>query len=156
MRLVKSVHGLALFFLLLAPIGLPAVVSVGELRCEHLNNPQGIDAAQPRLSWMLESSKRDTAQSACQILVSSSEKKLAQDNGDLWNSGKVASDQSILVPYGGQPLVSREECFWKVRVWDENGKESNWSQPALWSMGVLSADDWRAKWIGLDGEDEVD
>ena len=156
MRRVKLVSSLALFFLLFARIGIHAALGVGGLRCEHLIDPSGIDATQPRLSWMLESDKRDVMQSAFQILVASSEKKLTQDEGDLWDSGKTTSDRSILVPYTGQPLISREECFWKVHVWDANGKASGWSKPARWSMGILSADDWRAKWIGLDGEDEVD
>ncbi len=145
-----------LLLLFAACTGLHAATSVGDLRCEHLDNPLGIDVTEPRLSWMLESNKRDVNQSAYQILVASSGKKLAQDNGDLWDSGKVTSDQSILVPYAGQPLVSREACFWKVRVWNAAGQESAWSKPARWSMGILSADDWHARWIGLDGEDEVD
>ena len=68
----------------------------------------------------------------------------------LWDSGKVASDQSIQVRYAGKPLVSEQECFWKVRVWDEQGKASAWSEPARWSMGLLKPSDWHAKWIGLD------
>ena len=99
-----------------------AAVTVGDLRCEHLQNPQGIDAAQPRLSWQLASGERSVQQSAYEILVASSEKKLAHDNGDLWASGKITSDDSILVPYAGQPLAARQECFWKIRVWDAHGK----------------------------------
>ena len=130
-----------------------AAVAVGELRCEHLENPQGIDVTQPRLSWMLQSSARDVKQSAYQILVASSETKLKSDTGDLWDSGKVVSSESILNTYAGKTLSSREQCFWKVRVWDENGKVSAWSRPALWTMGVLNQNDWHAKWIGVDGAD---
>ncbi|HEY5345424.1 MAG TPA: family 78 glycoside hydrolase catalytic domain, partial [Verrucomicrobiae bacterium] len=130
-----------------------AAVAVGELRCEHLQNPQGIDVAQPRLSWLLQSGERNVKQSAYEILVASSEKKLAHNNGDLWDSGKVASDESILIAYAGKTLASREECFWKVRVWDAVGKVSAWSNPALWTMGILATNDWHAKWIGLDGAD---
>jgi alpha-L-rhamnosidase len=151
MRSTKLVFALMLLPLLTACLGLHAATSVGELRCEHLENPQGIDAGQPRLSWLLESGKRDVKQSAYEILVASSRKALAAGNGDLWDSGKVASDQSVLVPYAGQALVSREECFWKVRIWDANGKASAWSDPGEWTMGILSADDWHAKWIGQDG-----
>ena len=152
MRCIKLVSGLLLFHLVATCI-LHAGTSVGELRCEHLDNPQGIDATQPRLSWMLESSKRDVKQSAYQILAASSEKQLAHDDGDLWDSGKVASDESILLPYAGKPLASREKCFWKVRVWDANGNVSGWSKPASWTMGILNADEWHAQWIGQDGTD---
>jgi len=131
-----------------------AAVTVGELRCEHLQNPQGIDAAPPRLSWQLAASERNEKQVAYQILVASSEKNLAKENGDLWDSGKVASDTSVLLPYAGKPLPSRTQCFWKVRVWDANGKVSAWSQPASWTMGILHPDDWgAAQWIGEDGAD---
>ena len=115
-----------------------AAVSVAELRCESLPNPQGIDARQPRMSWMLQSQERNQKQTAYQILVATSAAKLKEGKTDLWDSGKVVSDQSLLVRYAGQPLASRTECFWKVRVWDANGKVSAWSQPALWTMGILS------------------
>ena len=130
-----------------------AATGVAELRCENLQNPQGIDAAQPRLSWTLQSSQRDQKQAVYQILVATTESKLKEGKTDLWDSGKVASDQSILVTYAGQPLASRTECFWKVRVWDAAGKVSEWSQPALWTMGILSPADWHAQWIGQDGEE---
>ncbi len=138
--------------LLLAGFCLRAT-TVGDLRCEHLPNPQGIDAAQPRLSWMLLSGERGVRQSAYQILVASSAKALARNHGDLWDSGKVASDASVLLPYSGKALVSCEPCFWKVRVWDQSGKRSGWSQPAFWTMGILNETEWHAKWIGLDGAD---
>jgi alpha-L-rhamnosidase len=140
--------------ILLTAVRTFAAVFVGELRCEHLENPQGIDAAQPRLSWQLASDERGVKQGAYQILVASSAAKLKSGEGDLWDSGKIISDESILVAYAGQPLASREECFWKVRVWDENGKISAWSKPALWTMGVLNPADWdAAKWIGRDDAD---
>ena len=153
MRCIKLVSGLVLFHLVAACIGLHAGLSVGELRCEHLDNPQGIDTTQPRLSWILDSTEHNLKQSAYQVLVASSQDNLAHDNGDLWDSDKVESDESILV---GHPLTSREACFWKVRVWDTNGAASKWSKPALWTMGILNSNDWHAKWIGLDGEDTTD
>jgi len=126
--------------------------SVGELRCEDLHDPQGIDARQPRLSWRLDASGRDQAQTGYQILVASSPGKLAANQGDLWDSGKVLSDQSIQLEYGGKPLASRTRCFWKVRVWDQTGQVSGWSQPAQWTMGLLAPADWDgAQWIGLEG-----
>ncbi|HWD91571.1 MAG TPA: family 78 glycoside hydrolase catalytic domain [Verrucomicrobiae bacterium] len=123
--------------------------TIGNLRCEHLQNPLGIDVTMPRLSWMMNSTNRGARQTAYQILVTSSPALLAQDTGDLWNSGVIVSDQSVLVPYGGQTLISGEVCYWKVRVWNENGNYSAWSPAATWSMGLLNSMDWTAQWIGM-------
>jgi alpha-L-rhamnosidase len=127
-------------------------LKLADLRCENLENPTGIDAAQPGLSWILNSTGRGRNQAAYQILVASSRENLADDNGDLWNSGRVNSSQSVQVSYAGKPLASGALCFWKVRVWDDQGTVSEWSQPAFWTMGLLQPEDWRAKWVGLDGE----
>lgn len=127
-----------------------------DLKCEYRINPLGIDVVNPRLSWALESTERGTVQAAYQILVSSSEDALAHDKGDLWDSGKVESDQSIHIAYAGTPLTSRRRCFWKVRTWGNHGKASNWSKPASWTMGLLNASDWKAKWIGLDEGENLD
>ena len=119
-----------------------------DLRCDHAVNPLGVDSTPPRLFWKLESDTNEQAQSAYEILISSSLKKLAANRGDLWHSGKINSDESIQIAYAGQPLVSAEQVFWKIRVWDANGNPSPWSQPASWTMGVLSPADWHAQWIG--------
>jgi len=124
-----------------------AEVATKQLRCEYLNDPQGIDVASPRFSWILESTQRGEAQSAFQILVASSEKTLRQDQGDLWDTGKVISDASAQVVYQGKPLQSRQTAFWKVRAWDRNGKPGRWSSTAQWQMGLLNPSDWQAKWI---------
>jgi alpha-L-rhamnosidase len=121
---------------------------VQNLRCEMLVNPLGIEVVKPRLSWEITGEQRNIKQTAYQILVSSSRAKLQVDDGDLWNSGKVISDQSSHVSYGGAPLTGRTECFWKVKIWTE-GNEHPWSEPAYWTMG-LDGHDWQAKWIGLD------
>jgi alpha-L-rhamnosidase len=130
-----------------------AAVKPDDLRCEYLVNPLGIDGVKPRLCWKLAAIRakdRGLTQTAYQVLVADDEEKLRADEGDLWDSGKVASDQSIHVEYTGKPLESRRRCHWKVRVWDQDGKPSAWSEPALWSMGLLKASDWTARWIGLD------
>lgn len=124
-----------------------ADITLQKLRCEMLVNPQGIDVTQPRLSWQLNSSGRNIKQTAYEVLVASSAAKLAANQGDLWTSGKVASGESIMIPYKGKALKSRTVCFWKVKVYTNNG-DSNWSQPARWSMGLLLPGDWKAKWIG--------
>lgn len=128
-----------------------ASVSVHDLRCEYLTNPLGIDAACPRLSWKLkarEAMARGQRQTAYQILVASSRNNLDRQQGDLWDSGDVASEQSIHVAYQGQKLASGQRCYWKVRVRDEAGQLSPWSKPARWSMGLLERADWTARWIG--------
>lgn len=119
------------------------------LRTEYLVNPLGIDAVQPRLSWIVECSRRGVRQSAYRILVSSNERDLSLDIGDLWDSGKTISPGSNQVPYAGSILQSGQECFWKVKIWDEADHETEWSAPAKWSMGLLHRGDWVGKWIGL-------
>jgi alpha-L-rhamnosidase len=120
------------------------------LRCEYRVDPLGIDETAPRLSWQLSSQRRGQAQTACQVLVARSLETLARDKGDLWDTGRIAGGNSICLVYHGSPLVSRQLCFWKVRVWDKEGKPSPWSQPAFWSMGLLQPSDWLAQWIGFD------
>ena len=134
----------------LLALSIPALASLSpdHLRCEYLSDPLGIDSLQPHLSWTLESQQRAQTQAAYQILVASSEAKLKSGTGDLWDSGKVPLDQTLHVLYAGKPLASSQRCFWKVRVWDQDGKTSTWSQPAFWEMGLLSPQDWQGRWIG--------
>jgi alpha-L-rhamnosidase len=132
----------------LVPTAVPGRVTPTQLRCEYVANPICIDAERPRLSWVLLSKERAQVQTAYQVLAASSEEKLAQEKGDLWDSGKVESDQSIHIVYAGKPLESRMRVFWKVRAWDKNGKASDWSETAAWQMGLLQPGDWKAKWIG--------
>ncbi len=151
--------GFALTFLIVTVACLSAVAAEEllrpvNLRCEYRQNPLGIDTLQPRLSWTLEAidpEARGQRQTAYQILAARGEARLRSDQGDLWDTGKLDSDKSIHVPYEGKPLGSGMQVWWKVRVWDDRGSPSAWSEPAFWSMGLLKADDWKGKWIGLDG-----
>jgi len=118
-----------------------------DLSCEYLVDPLGVDASPPRLTWTLESDRRGDVQTAYRILVASSPERLARDEGDLWDSGKVASDATALIPFGGKPLASRQACHWKVAAWNRDGQQGPWSAPARWEMGLLSPEDWSAKWI---------
>lgn len=130
-----------------------------DLRCEYLVNPLGIDARAPRLSWQLQAvdpKTRSLVQSAYQIVVAPSETQLRDGNGATWDSGRVASDQSLHIPYAGKPLASHDVCWWKVRVWDGDGNASGWSKPATWTMGMLDPKDWTGRWIGHDGGDETE
>ena len=124
------------------------MIRPASLRCESLINPLGLDVAQPRLSWILPASdRRSLSQSAYQILVASSGERLAKNQGDLWDSSRVESDASTHIRYAGAPLPSRARCFWKVKIWDETGAESAWSEVAKWEMGLLETGDWKAQWI---------
>ena len=123
-------------------------VTVGGLRCEFLENPEGIDVMQPRLSWVQESDERGARQTAWQVVVASTVELLEPGKAELWDTGKVLGDQSIHVSYAGEPLGSRQACFWKVRLWDKDGKPTPWSEVARWSTG-LQPDDWQGSWIGL-------
>ena len=136
-----------LAILLVAVASKLAAASVADLRCEYFSNPLGIDAVQPHLSWNIDSDVRGERQTAYQILVASEPELLKKNKGDLWDSGKVKTDESVSVPYAGVPLKSRAECFWKVRVWDQAGQVSDWSAPASWTTGLLQPEDWSAKWI---------
>ena len=122
-------------------------IRVADLRCEYLHDPLGIDAERPRLSWIVESSDRGQRQTEYQVLVASTSAILEEGRGDLWDSGKVASDETAQVAYDGKPLASRQECYWKILAWDRDGKPSGWSKPAHWQMGLLKPEDWSAKWI---------
>lgn len=127
-----------------------ATLTPVSLRCEYLVNPLGIDVLRPRLSWALDSQTpgaRGLRQTAYQILVATSRAKLNPAQADLWDSGKVESDRSIQVESFGKALSSRTRCWWKVRVWDQSGRVSSWSKPAMWSMGLLHPSDWAGHWI---------
>jgi alpha-L-rhamnosidase len=120
-----------------------AEISVTHLRCEYLADPLGIDVPQPRLSWVVPNAVRGDMQTAYRIKVSSSR----AGNGDLWDSGKVASEQSIHVRYAGQPLQSGQRCFWTVETFGKDGASHGVSEVATWSMGLLNKSDWQGKWI---------
>jgi len=117
------------------------------LTCEYRTDPRGIDAVHPRLSWQVQSHLRGERQSAYRIWVADSPEKLTANRGNVWDSGKVWSGRSVTVRYGGPILASGERCFWKVRVWDKDGKPSPDSPPSFWQMGLLHPSDWCAKWI---------
>lgn len=118
------------------------------LRCENLQSPVGVDITTPGFSWQLISDKRNQKQVAFQIIVSDDIIRISGNTGDLWDSGKTSSSQSLNILYSGRELHSGKNLYWKVRVWDSDGLESEWSQPASFSMGQLSKKGWKAQWIG--------
>src|SRR5688500_14788806 len=141
--------GYLILLLLVSVSFLQAQVSVENLRCEMLVDPLGIDIKKPRLCWQINSTQRNVQQTAYHIIVSSTKEKLDKSEGDVWNSGKINSSQSVHITYAGKILVARAQCFWKVKIYTNKG-ESGWSEPAYWTMGLLSKTDWKAKWIGCD------
>ena len=128
----------------------PAVrsaVKVVALTTEYKTNPLGINAPHPRLSWKLEANGRGVVQSAYQIRVARNERDLRSGSRLVWDTTRVASDQSILRPYEGPALASGQRYVWQVRIADGSGAMSDWSDPASWEMGLLQPADWHAKWI---------
>ncbi|QBR04932.1 rhamnosidase [Streptomyces sp. S501] len=112
---------------------------------EYVRDPLGLDTARPRLSWPMEADGPGLSQTAYQVRVATAPGRLEEP--DVWDSGRVESAQSLLVPYGGPEQVSRTRYFWSVRVWDRNGRVSAWSAPSWWETGLLDASDWSAGWI---------
>jgi alpha-L-rhamnosidase len=122
-------------------------IKVTKLRCEYRADPLGIDIQNPRLSWILESNVRSQRQTSYQVIVASKQQNLHKGYGDLWDSGKVNSNESLHVVYKGKALKSEVRCYWKVRSWDKDGKVSKWSKAAWWEMALLNSDDWNGRWI---------
>lgn len=119
------------------------------LRCEYLKNPIGIDIQKPRLSWQLEvkDDAQNIMQQAYKIQISRTVDGFDKTKHLLWDSGKVLSDQSLHVEYKGGKLNSRDRLYWRVKVWDNQGRESKWSVISYWEMGLLRTTDWEAAWI---------
>ncbi|TMI62694.1 MAG: alpha-L-rhamnosidase [Bacteroidetes bacterium] len=128
------------FILLVSVSKISAQVTVANLLCENLSNPLGLGIKQPRFSWQLVSDKRNTMQTAYEV-------KVMQGKTVAWNSGKLMSDQSVFISYGGSALQSGKKYNWQVRVWDNEGKASTWSEPAWFQMALLDTMDWKANWI---------
>ncbi|MDR2773169.1 MAG: glycoside hydrolase family 78 protein [Tannerella sp.] len=122
--------------------------TVAHLQCEYLSDPVAVESNEPLLSWRLCSAQRGKAQTAYRILAASDPALLSEGKADLWDSNVVASSQSVQVKYKGKTLVSRQQVYWKVQVWDEHNRPTAWSRIATWSMGLLQPSDWTARWIG--------
>jgi alpha-L-rhamnosidase len=156
----KKIKQLIVFLLFISALFLPGCkapenkLTVKDLLCENLTNPLGIGTNLPRFSWKTLSERNGTEQIAFQLLVASDSALLDETKADLWNSGKVLSPASILVPYKGKDLTSRSVGYWKVRMWDETGKVSPWSSTAGFSVGLLDAGDWKGAYIGLPEEND--
>ncbi len=147
-------HGLWLLLIIITLSGCRENYSLYlfDLKTENLHNPLAIDAQTPRFSWKLSQTYNGNHQTAFQVLVASHPDLLTETTSDLWNSGRVESIEQVLVPYEGAPLMPGTLFYWKVRVWDAQGKASPWSEMAEAGIGLLSAVNWQARYIGM-GED---
>ena len=115
-------------------------VTVSGLKTEYYTNPVGIDNLNPRLSWIIESGMQNTVQEAWQIQVATSRHSL--ETGDLiWDTDKINSDVSIHHSYNGPDMQSGQRYYWRVRIWDNHGNVSPWSEVSFWEMGLLKIDD---------------
>lgn len=120
------------------------ITRVVALRCNQLENPLGVHDATPRLSWRLETgARRGARQTAYRVVVATAR----TGDADLWDSGRVASDETQHIAYAGRALASRERAWWRVTVWDEADRAHE-SKPAFWEAGLLAPADWSAHWIG--------
>ena len=125
------------------------------LSCEMQTSPVGIDVSAPRFGYTLEVADegvRGVTQRAYQIEVA--EDRDFGSASQLWNSGKVSSDQMSFITYKGKALQTGQRCWWRVRVWDGHGVASAWSKPASFVMGVMDTQDWQASWISAAGAEK--
>ncbi len=151
---MKSTHRFSLAVLRLLLPGMvcfPGITHAAGLEARHLQtehriNPLGLEQMHPRLGWHIYSEGRHVMQTAWQVQAATSPEDL-EAGRTIWDSGKVPSERSDLVPYGGPELQSGQRVWWKVRVWDNHGNTSDWSLPAFWEMGLLDRSEWMAKWI---------
>ena len=144
---------ISLFFLIIAITACGGNINnVYDLRCESMQNPLGIDKTVPRFSWKIQSRKNGTTQKAYQVVVATDKSRLSEKKADLWNSGKTDTSASQFVPYQGRPLSSGTTAWWKVRIWDETGKVSAWSEPARFTIGLLDEKEWKASYITFNTE----
>jgi alpha-L-rhamnosidase len=157
MSLRSRVGCLVTAVLLLTPLA-PATATppthrsttVQNLKTNNLIDPLGIPGTPPKLSWQLDGTRRGIKQTRYEIHVATASAKLARP--DVWDSGVVRDDRSIEVPYGGPALTAYTTYYWAVRVWDETGTTSAWSQPATFETGALQPSDWTGDWIGADNQ----
>jgi alpha-L-rhamnosidase len=148
----------ALALLLLVTVGVAADLQPSRLRCEYLADPLGIDEATPHLSWACAAADvqaRSLSQQAYHLVVASTREQARTGHGDLWDSGRVESAQTTQVTYAGKPLTSLQRCWWSVRIWDQAGGASSWSEPASFTMGMLDRARWTATWIGVAQEQVI-
>jgi alpha-L-rhamnosidase len=125
-------------------------LSTYDLTTEHKTNPIGTDVLRPRLSWKLNGTGNNIMQTAYSLRVATDPK--FSGSKTVWQSGKITSDESILISYKGPDLNPCQRYYWQVKVWDNKGRESKWSQTAYWETGLLKQENWKAKWIEMESD----
>ncbi len=130
-----------------------SVFSPIDLLCEYARDPLGVNTLNPRLSWTVQHEGRGQYQTAYRIIAASRKEYLNAGTADLWDTGKVKGSNSINIEYKGKTLLSMQICYWKVQVWDKEGKASSFSKPAHFETGLLEDDDWKAQWIRFPMQD---
>ncbi|KAE9090415.1 hypothetical protein PF010_g18590 [Phytophthora fragariae] len=125
-----------------------AKLTIYEMKTENAVNPLGVGSILPLFGWKLASDRRAQRQTGFRILVDRDEDRLSRDAGECWDSGKVASDETLQIRYAGKPLASCCRYYWKVMVWDGDDEASEWSATTWFETGLLQPEDWQAEWIG--------
>jgi len=159
MRIMLILRFTASLILLCIALGDPTLYAgetssrVVHLTCESLTTPLGMDEPSPALSWRLQDSRRGAAQSAYQVQVATSATLLASGKPDVWDSGRVQSNQSLNVRYAGEALVPFRRYYWRVKTWDREGRPYPPSEPTWWETGLLHSSNWQAKWISYEDDE---
>jgi alpha-L-rhamnosidase len=152
---MKHRHLLLLNLFLMSALTLSAGIKVTSLTTDYKINPIGIDNPVPRLSWIIQSDEQNTLQVSYEIRAALDPADLAKKNKQVWNSETVASSKSIHIKYQGQAPKSYQRIYWQVRVVDNHGKKSKWSEVAYWEMGILEDGAWKAEWITPAWEEDL-
>jgi len=122
-------------------------LKITDLLCEYISEPLGIDTETPRFSWRVQNDCRNNYQTAYQILVSSVKENLTKNKGDMWDSGKIKSSQSVNIKYNGGKLKSDKTYYWKVKIWDSSYNQSIYSSISKFETGLLNQEDWKGEWL---------
>lgn len=152
---MKILRHLFLAFLLVSSGALMAQPLVTRLKVDYTVNPLGIDNPRPALSWIIKSDVTNTMQESYEIRAALSDMDVEKGKNLLWESGKVSTSKSNHIKYGGQPLLSFQRVYWQVRVRDNHGKKSKWSETAWFEMGLMPGTEWGAQWIGPAWEEDI-
>ncbi len=153
-RTSVTIAGIGLCSLLACSATMAQVGKPEKLECESLATPLGMDAEKPTLSWQLRDTRDGAKQTAYEVQVASSAASLSAGKADVWDSGKVESGDSIGVMYGGPAMQASKRYFWRVLVWDRDGKAYPASDATWWETGLLRQENWKATWIGFEEKEE--
>jgi len=151
---MKSRNIFLISILLMTAVTIRAELTVTTLKTDYKSNPIGVDNPLPKLSWIIQSDQMNTMQESYEIRAALDVKDLSRGRKLLWSTGQVSSSKSVHVKYGGPPLQSFQRIYWQVRIRDNHGKKSDWSDVAYWEMGILQDIQWEADWISPTWEED--